>query len=148
MLCGALALIGASACGDDDDGATVPGGQDVDIETSQGVPDCFPDDAPIPDGDVKGGFFNESDGGLCTFLVETDSDVTAAIDGYRSALEDDGWEVAYEVPGEDGASIGLTKGDDGIAVGGITANEATTLTVTSGTAESIASAAPPTTAAG
>jgi len=145
LLCGALALIGASACGDDDGG----GVDDLGIESSGGVPDCFPDDAPIPDGDVQGGIsLDQGENTICTFTVRTDAGVNDAIESYKSALEDDGWELAYEMPGEEGASLGVTKGDDGISAGGTVLEDMTVLTVSASAAESVAGVAPPTTAAG
>ena len=150
MLGGALALVGAAACDSDSIGENIAeeaveqaGGGDVDIETGGDVPDCFPDDAPVPDGQVQGGFgVGEGDEAICTFLVDVDGDIGEATDAYKSALEDDGWDIGFEAQSPDGEAFGASKGDVGLLISGGDASGVTSISITAGPAD-IAATEPP-----
>jgi len=141
MLGGALALVGAAACDSDSIGENIAeevvenagDAGDVDIETGGDLPDCFPDDTPVPDGDVQFGFGAE-DGGdaLCNVTIEIDGDIGDALSEYRSALEDDGWDTGFEADSPEGELFGATKGDLGLFVTGSDAGGTSVINITAG----------------
>jgi hypothetical protein len=151
LLGGAVALVGAAACDSDDVSENIAeeiaeeagDAGEVDIETGGDIPDCFPDDTPVPEGDPQGGFgVGEGDEAVCSFIVNVDGDVNDAVNSYKSELEDDGWEIGFEAEAADANSFGASMGDVGLLVAGSSASGQATISVTAGTAD-IAGNVPP-----
>lgn len=126
----AEAVLGEDADVDiDGDSVTFDDG-DTSITTGSGLPDGFPDDLPVVEGEVVSGMASQ-DGASQNFsvVVLSPADVAAAVDELRGLLEDAGWSVESENEMEglsaltfskDGTEVGVTvlpaEGGDGSQV--------------------------------
>jgi len=137
VLGGALALAGA-ACDRDLAGEGIRSTTDpiprptatAETQSSDAdVPDCYPEDAPPPNGEVVSAIsFSQDDTFVCTFTVEV-GELAPAMDGYRAELVADGWALAFDTSG-DTRSFAVTNGDVGMLVTGEPAGGASTMSVT------------------
>lgn len=86
------------------------GGQ-VNITTGEGaeVPDEFPDDFPLYDGDVTGSSSVASpDGSMVVVTVETKDDFDTVKDFFDKAFADEGWNVIFQMSSSEGGSQGIS----------------------------------------
>lgn len=134
LLLGSPALAG---CGDSDEeqaerAAEAVLGEDADVDidgdsmtfedggntitTGTGVPDGFPEDVELVDGEVVSGMGSDGgDGASFTVVVSSPAELTEAADEARSLLEGAGWTVDTENEMEGLTTLRLSK--DGTEVG-------------------------------
>jgi hypothetical protein len=144
----AVALVGVVACGrDDGDGgesfpseataeATAEPTPEPEVQstadTDSDVPECYPDDAPAPEGAVLSSIgFSDDDIVLCLLTVEV-GELAPAMDGYRADLVAAGWVLGFESTGATDRAFGVAKGDVGIAVAGNADGGTSEMTITVG----------------
>ena len=146
VVIGGVLALAAAACSSEDlaeEAIERSGGGDVDIDLDD-VPDCFPDNTPVPDGTVQGGVgVGEGDAAVCTFVVDVEGTVAEVLDDYQAELEDAGYTTGtnFGQPGQQ--VLGMTKGDVGILVAGNQISGNASLSITAGTADVAGGTAPP-----
>ena len=146
VVIGGVLALAAAACSSEDiaeEAIERSGGGDVDIDLDD-VPDCFPDDTPVPDGSVQGGVgVGEGDASVCTFVIDVDGTVADVLDDYQGELEDAGYTVGTDLgqPGQE--FFGVTKGDVGILVAATQVGGTASLSITAGTSDIVGNTAPP-----
>ena len=107
---------------DDGSSITITGedGEEITIEggDSASVPDAYPDDFPLYDGDIVGSSsIGTGEGSMVTVTVETDDDLDDIKAFLEDGFADDGWTIAFQSEmtesGVTNVNYMLTKGVDG-----------------------------------
>ncbi|GAB4275708.1 MAG: hypothetical protein Kow0056_05570 [Coriobacteriia bacterium] len=86
------------------------GGQ-VTITTGEGaeVPDEFPDDFPVYDGEITGSSSVASpDGSMIVVTVETRDDFDTVKEFFEKAFADEGWDIVFQMSSSEGGSQGIS----------------------------------------
>jgi len=94
----------------DDDSVTITGEDGSSITAGQGgeLPEGFPEDAPVYDGDITTSLVTEDS---FTIGIETDDEWTEVWDWYLAELDSEGWTSTSELKLEDSGMLSGEKDD-------------------------------------
>lgn len=108
-----------------EDGSSITAGSDGEL------PDGFPEDVPVYEGDIVSSLMTE---GNYTVAIESKDDAATIWDWYGTELESAGWTRTSEFKVDDGGMISAEKGDMAIqiTVGAGTDGDPTTITIFTG----------------
>jgi len=92
------------------DSVTITGEDGSSITAGQGgeLPEGFPEDAPVYDGDITTSLVTEDS---FTIGIETDDEWTKVWDWYTAELESEGWTTTSELKVEDSGMLSGEKDD-------------------------------------